>query len=156
MIQYFIGAISVGDLIKSTLGPKGMDKILQPMNMEGSRPDKPVITNDGATILKSIWLDNPAAKILVDTSMQQDAQCGDGTTGVVVLAAELLRNAEIIVEKQIHPQIVCRGFRLALAAARDALDAVALDNGDDPILFKENLKNIALTTLSSKMLTHEK
>lgn len=115
----------------------GTDKILQPMGGEGSRTDKTTITNDGATILKSVWLDNPAAKILVgefcfshksileyllnltcyissltiiwlaslDVSKQQDTQCGDGTTGVVVLAAELLRNAEQLVEQRIHPQV---------------------------------------------------
>lgn len=155
-MQYFVGAIAVGDLIKSTLGPRGMDKILQPMSMEAPRSDKTTITNDGATILKSVWLDNPAAKILVDMSLQQDAQCGDGTTGVVVLASELLRNAEILVEEKIHPQVICEGYRKALAAARKCLSDIAFDNKDDPIKFKEDLINIAKTALSSKLLTHEK
>lgn len=64
MQQYFVGAIAVGDLVKSTLGPKGLDKILQPMQMEAARREKATVTNDGATILKSVWLENPAAKIL--------------------------------------------------------------------------------------------
>lgn len=153
-LQYFVGAIAVGDLVKSTLGPKGTDKILQPIGGEGSRVDKTTITNDGATILKSVWLDNPAAKILVDVSKQQDAQCGDGTTGVVVLASELLRNAERLVEQKIHPQVICAGFRLAAQAARKALESMAFSNTGDK--FKEDLLNVARTTLSSKLLTHDR
>ncbi|OEH78446.1 t-complex protein beta subunit [Cyclospora cayetanensis] len=103
-LQYFVGAIAVGDLVKSTLGPKGLDKILLPMQVDAARREKPTVTNDGATILKSVWLENPAAKILADLALQQDMVCGDGTTGVVVLAAELLREAEQLVEKNIHPQ----------------------------------------------------
>ena len=90
-LQSYVGAIAIGDLVKSTLGPKGMDKILQPMPGEGARIGKTQVTNDGATILKSVWVDNPSAKILVDMSKTQDSTCGDGTTSVVVLAAEMLR-----------------------------------------------------------------
>ena len=82
----FVGALALGDLVKTTLGPKGMNKILQSV---GS--NEIVVTNDGATILKSIYLDNPAAKILVNISKVQDDEVGDGTTSVCVLAAELLR-----------------------------------------------------------------
>eukprot|EP00922_Rhytidocystis_sp_ex-Travisia-forbesii_P017861 GHVS01026616.1.p1 GENE.GHVS01026616.1~~GHVS01026616.1.p1 ORF type:complete len:533 (-),score=78.63 GHVS01026616.1:573-2171(-) len=155
-LQYFVGAIALGDLVKSTLGPKGMDKILQPMGLDGSRPDRCTITNDGATILKSVWLDNPAAKILADVSMQQDAACGDGTTGVVVLASELLRNAEILVTQKLHPQVICAGFRLALDASRKALSTIAFDHSKDKEQFKEDLMKIARTTLSSKLVTYEK
>ena len=89
-LSSFIGAIAVGDLIKTTLGPKGMDKILH--STSGSRGGQTniTVTNDGATILKSIHLDNPAAKILVDISKTQDDEIGDGTTSVCVLACELL------------------------------------------------------------------
>ncbi|CDJ44853.1 hypothetical protein ETH_00038290 [Eimeria tenella] len=104
-LQYFVGAVAVGDLVKSTLGPKGLDKMLQQMHAEAARREKPLVTNDGATILKSVWLENPAAKVLADLALQQDMVCGDGTTGVVVLAAELLREAEQLVEKNIHPQV---------------------------------------------------
>ena len=155
-LQYFVGAISVGDLVKSTLGPKGNDKILQPVGGEGSTSEKTTVTNDGATILKSLWIDNPAAKILVDVSKQQDAQCGDGTTGVVVLAAELLRNAEILVNQKIHPQVICSGYRMALNAAQEALREFAINNADSEEKFKEDLLNVARTTLSSKLLTYEK
>lgn len=77
-----MGAISVADIVKTTLGPKGMDKILQGMD----RSQNVRVTNDGATILKSLFMDNPAAKILIDMSKTQDDEVGDGTTSVTVLA----------------------------------------------------------------------
>merc|ERR1719197_1891523 len=134
-----------------------MDKILQPMpSGEGRAPGQTVVTNDGATILKSVWIDNPAAKILIDISKTQDNECGDGTTSVVVLASELVRVAQTLVEGKMHPQVVIKGFRLALAAAREKLEALAMDNGKDPAAFREDLMKIARTTLSSKLLKHEK
>jgi len=155
-LQAFIGAIAIGDLVKSTLGPKGMDKILQPVNMGDGPRGVTSVTNDGATILKSVWIDNPAARILIDISKTQDSECGDGTTSVVVLAAEMLRNAQILVEAKMHPQVVIKGYRLALAAAREQLTKLAVDHGSDEKLFREDLLKIARTTLSSKLLTHEK
>ncbi len=83
--------MAVSDMLKTTLGPKGMDKILMPMNIGGPQQHHITITNDGATILKSLHIDNPAAKILVDISKIQDDEVGDGTTSVVVLCGELLR-----------------------------------------------------------------
>lgn len=154
-LQAFIGAIAIGDLVKSTLGPKGMDKILQPMPGEGSRGNA-TVTNDGATILKSVWIDNPAARILVDISKTQDNECGDGTTSVVVLAAEMLRNAQYLVEQKMHPQVIIKGYRLALQAARTKLESLAQDHGSDPEAFRQDLLKIAMTTLSSKLLKHEK
>eukprot|EP00442_Polarella_glacialis_P002950 CAMPEP_0115117586 /NCGR_PEP_ID=MMETSP0227-20121206/43975_1 /TAXON_ID=89957 /ORGANISM="Polarella glacialis, Strain CCMP 1383" /LENGTH=533 /DNA_ID=CAMNT_0002518675 /DNA_START=79 /DNA_END=1680 /DNA_ORIENTATION=- len=154
-LQAFIGAIAIGDLVKSTLGPKGMDKILQPLGGEGAKAAA-TVTNDGATMLKSVWIDNPAARILVDISKTQDQECGDGTTSVVVLAAELLRNAQFLVEQKMHPQVIIRGYRMALAAAREKLESLAMDNGKDPAAFREDLMRIARTTLSSKLLKHEK
>lgn len=114
--------------MRSTLGPKGMDKILLSSREVGPQSDI-VITNDGATILKSINLDNPAAKILVELSKVQDEEVGDGTTSVCVLASELLREAEQLVHSNIHPQTIVDGYRLAVAAAREALVASAVDNG---------------------------
>eukprot|EP00440_Ansanella_granifera_P032921 gb/GFBE01035713.1/.p1 GENE.gb/GFBE01035713.1/~~gb/GFBE01035713.1/.p1 ORF type:complete len:534 (+),score=199.58 gb/GFBE01035713.1/:1-1602(+) len=154
-LQAFIGAIAIGDLVKSTLGPKGMDKILQPATASGA-PGNATVTNDGATILKSVWIDNPAARILVDISKTQDQECGDGTTSVVVLAAEMLRNAQQLVEQKMHPQVIIRGYRMALQAARAKLESLAMDNGKDPKAFREDLLRIARTTLSSKLLKHEK
>lgn len=81
-LSLFVGAIAIGDLVKSTLGPKGMDKILV---AHGRSAGQVQVTNDGATILKNVGVDNPAAKILVDMSRVQDDEVGDGTTSVTVL-----------------------------------------------------------------------
>lgn len=148
-LSSFVGAIAIGDLVKSTLGPKGMDKILQ--SSSGIQ-----VTNDGATILKSIGIDNPAAKILVDISKVQDDEVGDGTTSVVVLASELLRESEALISQKIHPQTIITGWRKATDEARRALQSFARDNGNNEVKFREDLMNIARTTLSSKILTQYK
>lgn len=83
-LSSFVGAIAIGELVKSTLGPKGMDKILV---AHGRSAGQVQVTNDGATILKSVGVDNPAAKILVDMSRVQDDEVGDGTTSVTVLGS---------------------------------------------------------------------
>ncbi|KAI8898091.1 chaperonin Cpn60/TCP-1 family [Globomyces pollinis-pini] len=148
----FVGAIAVGDLVKSTLGPKGMDKILQSL----SDNKNVMVTNDGATILKSIALDNAAAKVLVNISKVQDDEVGDGTTSVCVLAAELLREGERLVNQKVHPQTIIDGYRIASATAFKALEASALDNSKNKELFRKDLINIAKTTLSSKVLSQDK
>ncbi|CCH62177.1 hypothetical protein TBLA_0G02370 [Henningerozyma blattae CBS 6284] len=148
----FVGAIAVADLVKSTLGPKGMDKLLQ-----SASSDQSIVTNDGATILKSIPLDNPAAKVLVNLSKVQDDEIGDGTTSVTVLSGELLREAEKLIEQsKIHPQTVIEGYRIASRAALKALEEVAVDNSKDPVKFRDDLVKIAKTTLSSKILSQDK
>lgn len=129
-----------------------MNKILQSTH-DGSI----TVTNDGATILKAITLDNPAAKILVNISKVQDDEVGDGTTSVCVLASELLREAEKLVTiSKIHPQTVVEGYRIASRAALEALQKSAVDHADDPMQFREDLFNIARTTLSSKVLSQDK
>lgn len=152
-LSSFVGAIAIGDLVKSTLGPKGMDKILVSM---GRNQGSVEVTNDGATILKSVGVDNPAAKILVNMSKVQDDEVGDGTTSVTVLAAELLREAEKMVEQKMHPQIIIAGWRRAVDIARAALEGVAKDNSANAEVFREDLMNIARTTLSSKILSQHK
>ncbi|RKO91757.1 chaperonin Cpn60/TCP-1 family, partial [Blyttiomyces helicus] len=147
----FVGAIAVGDLVKSTLGPKGMDKILQSVGSGDI-----MVTNDGATILKSIALDNAAAKVLVNISKVQDDEVGDGTTSVCVLASEILREAEKLVGQKIHPQTIIDGYRIASAAAYTALEASAIDNSQNKEQFRKDLINIARTTLSSKVLSQNK
>ena len=149
----FVGAIAVADLVKSTLGPKGMDKILTSMS---SADGKITITNDGATILRSIHVDNAAAKVLVDISRIQDEEVGDGTTSVAVLCGELLRQAEDLIAQRIHPMTVIDGWRQALTIARATLEAMAVDNSADEAAFKLDLTRIAETTLSSKLVHHEK
>lgn len=152
MKSSFVGAIAVGDLVKSTLGPKGMDKILQSF----SDRKKMQVTNDGATILKSITLDNAAAKVLVNLSKVQDDEVGDGTTSVCVLAAELLREAEKLIDQgKLHPQLIAEGYREATVVARAALEAAATDNSKDEEAFRHDLLNIARTTLSSKVLAQD-
>ena len=153
----------MGDLVKSTLGPKGMvffhpemtanpqDKILQ-----SASTGEITVTNDGATILKSIALDNPAAKVLVNISKVQDDEVGDGTTSVCVLAAELLREAEQLINKKIHPQTIVEGFRIAERAALDALANSAVDHGKNIEALRRDLEKIARTTLSSKVLSQDK
>jgi len=148
----FIGAIALTDLMRTTLGPKGMDKIIQSMSHTGEI----TVTNDGATILKAITVDNAAARILVDISKTQDDEVGDGTTSVCVLAGELLREAEKLIEKNIHPQTIIQGWRLASKIAIERLEKIAENNSDDPEKFREDLINIARTTLSSKIVrTHK-
>lgn len=152
-LSSFVGAIAIGDLVKSTLGPKGMDKILVSLGRSVGQIE---VTNDGATILKAIGVDNPAAKILVNMSRVQDDEVGDGTTSVTVLASELLREAEKLIEQKLHPQTIIAGWRQAVEVARAALTESAQDNSADKELFKEDLMNIARTTLSSKILCQHK
>ncbi|KAF4316443.1 hypothetical protein BBO99_00008496 [Phytophthora kernoviae] len=149
----FVGAIAIADMVKTTLGPKGMDKILQSMG----GPDKTIsVTNDGATILRSVYVDNAAAKVLVDIAKTQDEEVGDGTTSVAVLCGELLREAEKLIDQRIHPQTIIDGWRIALTTANEALVSSAKDNSSDADKFRQDLMNIARTTLSSKLLTYEK
>merc|ERR1711959_7373 len=150
-LQSFVGAIAICDLVKSTLGPMGMDKIL----LSTSGKDMKV-TNDGATILKSVCVDNPAANVLINMSKVQDDEIGDGTTSVTVLAGELLREAEKLVGSKIHPQTIVAGFRQATEVARAALTGVAQNHSEDPVAFRQDLVNIAKTTLSSKVVSHDK
>merc|ERR1712010_217887 len=150
-LQSFVGAIAICDLVKSTLGPMGMDKIL----LSTSGKDMKV-TNDGATILKSVCVDNPAANVLINMSKVQDDEIGDGTTSVTVLAGELLREAEKLMQAKIHPQTIVAGFRKATEVARAALTNAAQNHSEDETAFRTDLVNIAKTTLSSKVVSHDK
>src|SRR6187402_2315785 len=128
-----------------------MDKILQ-----SASTGEIMVTNDGATILKSIALDNAAAKVLVNISKVQDDEVGDGTTSVTVLAAELLREAEKLIDKKIHPQTIIEGYRIASQAALSALEKSAVDHSNSAEAFKKDLMAIARTTLSSKVLSQDR
>ena len=125
------------------------------MSTEGGN-EKMIITNDGATILKSVYVDNPAAKILIDISKTQDSVVGDGTTTVTVLCGELLREGEKLIAQKIAPQIIISGYRQARDRALQTLKDISFDNSKDKVSFRQDLINIAKTTLSSKLLTHEK
>jgi T-complex protein 1 subunit beta len=148
----FSGALATVDLIKSTLGPKSMDKIL-----ESKEPGADIsITNDGSTILKSIHLDNPAAKILVDISKIQDDEVGDGTTSVVILGGELLKEAEKLIDHKVHPMTIIAGFQEASNIARNRLESISFTHCGDPKAFRKALINIARTALCSKIIASEK
>lgn len=129
-LQSFVGAIAVADMVKTTLGPKGMDKILQGMG-ENAKKGAITVTNDGATILQAIHVDNPAAKILIDISKVQDDEVGDGTTTVCVMAGEILREAEKLIHMKIHPQVIIAGLRKARDVALEKLKSIAWDNSED-------------------------
>ena len=131
----------VAETVRSTLGPKGMDKMLV-----DSMGDV-VITNDGVTILDEMQIEHPAAKMVVEIAKTQEDEVGDGTTSAVVFAGELLKNAENLLEKNIHPTIVAKGFRLAEKKAQEILKEIAedvsLDNNDV-------LEKIAMTAMTGK------
>ncbi|CAA9999887.1 unnamed protein product [Nesidiocoris tenuis] len=130
----------------------GMDKILV---SQGRNQGAIEVTNDGATILKAIGVDNPAAKILVNMAKVQDDEVGDGTTSVTVLAAELLREAEKLVDQKIHPQTIIAGYRRSAKLALQALEEASTLAENDQI-FREDLLNLARTSLSSKILNLHK
>ena len=102
---------AIANIVKSSLGPQGLDKML--VDDIGDV----TITNDGATILKQLEVEHPAAKVLVELSQIQDREVGDGTTSVVILAAELLKRGNQLIQNKIHPTTVITGYRLALKEA---------------------------------------
>jgi len=135
-------AKAIADAIRSTLGPRGMDKMLV-----DSMGDV-VITNDGATILKEIDVEHPAAKMLVEVAKTQDAECGDGTTTSVVLAGELLKKAEDLLDANVHPTVIAQGYRMA---AEKALDVLMKNSLNISTKDSKKLKRIASTALRSKI-----
>jgi len=135
-------AKAIADAIRSTLGPRGMDKMLV-----DSMGDV-VITNDGVTILKEIDVEHPAAKMLVEVAKTQDAECGDGTTTSVVLAGELLKKAEELLDANVHPTVIAAGYRMASDKALDVMEANSLKIS---IKDTKKLKRIAATALRSKI-----
>src|SRR6266699_4684356 len=131
----------LAETVRSTLGPRGMDKM-----MVGTIGDI-VITNDGATIMKEMDVQNPAAKMLVEVSKTQDSEVGDGTTTAVVLAGELLSGAETLLDKDVHPNIIIDGYRNAAEKAQEILDEIAVTIKPEDT---EQLKRVALTSLNTK------
>ena len=108
-------AIAIADAVRSTLGPKGMDKMLV-----DSMGDV-TITNDGVTILKEVDVEHPAAKMIVEVAKTQDNECGDGTTTAVVLAGELLKRAQDLLDSAVHPTVIANGYRMAATEAKEVL-----------------------------------
>ena len=134
-------ARAVADAVRSTLGPKGMDKMLV-----DSLGDV-VITNDGVTILKEIDIQHPAAKMVVEVAKTQDNECGDGTTTAVIMAGELLKKAEGLIEQGIHPTILANGYRMAATKSLEILETIAIKITPKD---EEMLKKIARTAMTGK------
>ncbi|MGI6021668.1 MAG: thermosome subunit alpha [Methanoculleus sp.] len=134
-------AKAVASAVRTTLGPKGMDKML--VDTIGDV----VITNDGVTILKEMDIEHPAAKMMVEIAKTQDDEVGDGTTTAVVIAGELLKRAEDLLDQDVHPTVIAHGYRMAADRARDILDEIAVDiKSDDEAM----LKKIAETAMTGK------
>ncbi len=134
-------AKAVAETVRTTLGPKGMDKML--VDSMGDA----VVTNDGVTILEEMQIEHPAAKMIVEVAKTQENEIGDGTTTAVILAGELLKNAEDLIDKNIHPTVIAKGYRMAAETAQKILNNIAEDLKLDDV---ETLKKIALTAMTGK------
>ena len=131
----------ISESVKSTLGPCGMDKMLVTSFGDVA------ITNDGATILKELEVQHPAAKMLVEVAKAQDNEVGDGTTTAVILAGELLAKAESLLDRNVHPTVIIEGYKKASEKAQEVLEKIGI-----PINIKDEktLQDVAITSLSSK------
>ncbi|MDQ1253351.1 MAG: archaeal chaperonin [Euryarchaeota archaeon] len=136
-----MAAKAVAEAVRTTLGPKGMDKMLV-----DSMGDV-VITNDGATILREMDIEHPAAKMVVEVAKTQDEQVGDGTTSAAVVAGQLLSKAEDLIEQEIHPTIIAAGYRLAAEKAVEVLNSLAMKV---EISDRDLLISIAETAMTGK------
>jgi len=134
-----LAAKIVADVVKTTLGPKGMDKML--VDSAGEI----IVTNDGVTILKEMEIDHPAAKMIVEVAKTQEVEAGDGTTTVVMLAGSLLENAERLLDKKIHPTVIVKGYKLAAEKSIEILKEISINVEDHEIL-----KKIARTSMTGK------
>lgn len=144
-----IAARTVANLLKTSLGPKGMDKML-------ISPDSDVIvSNDGATIMEHMEVEHQTAKLLVELSKSQDNEIGDGTTGVVVLAGALLEQAQVLLDKGIHPLKIADGFEKACEMAVERVEAIATEL-DIQANDHEELIKCAMTALGSKVVSKQK
>ena len=145
--QNVTAALSVANVVKTSLGPIGLDKMLVDDLGEVT------ITNDGATILAQLEVEHPAARVLVQLSEMQDKEVGDGTTSVVILASELLKRANELVKNSIHPTSIMAGYRLAMKESVKFIKSHVATKTDK--LGREVGFNIAKTTLSSKIFGRE-
>jgi T-complex protein 1 subunit alpha len=142
--QNVLATQAIANVVKSSFGPSGLDKM-----MVDDIGDV-TVTNDGATILSLLDIEHPAGKILVDLAQQQDKEVGDGTTSVVLIAAELLRRANELMKNRIHPTTIINGYRLALREAVKYMNENITTKVD--ALGKDSLVNIAKTSMSSKII----
>merc|ERR1711977_6085 len=142
-LRNMVAGKAIADIVRTSLGPRGMDKMV----IDG-RGDV-VVTNDGATILKQIQVESPAARMLVELSRAQDIEAGDGTTTVVVMAGSLLNSAKGLLTK-LHPNVISRSFRMATDKAIEILESMAsqIDLSDRDTMIKN-----ASTSLNSKIIS---
>ncbi|MEM0015666.1 MAG: thermosome subunit alpha [Saccharolobus sp.] len=148
-----LAARTLAEMLRTSLGPKGLDKML--IDSFGDV----TITNDGATIVKDMEIQHPAAKLLVEAAKAQDAEVGDGTTSAVVLAGALLEKAENLLDQNIHPTIIIEGFKKAYNKALELLPQLGtkIDMRDlNSSTTRDSLRKIAFTTLSSKFIAEGK
>ncbi len=138
-------ARAVADAVRSTLGPKGMDKMIVDANTQES-----TVTNDGVTILREMQIEHPAAKMLVELAKNQEKSVGDGTTTSVVIAGELLKRAEELLDLEIHPTIIAKGYRLAGKRAQEVLRTIAQETNNIHDPNNNLLKKIASTAMTGK------
>ncbi len=133
----------VAEVVKTTLGPKGMDKMLV------SPANEIIVTNDGVTILSEMQIEHPAAKMIAEVAKTQESEIGDGTTSVVMIAGKLLENAEKLLDMKIHPTVIIKGYKLAAEKAQEILKEISfkVDNSQDN---QELLKQIAMTAMTGK------
>ena len=136
-----LAARMVAEIVKTTLGPKGMDKMLV------SPTNDITITNDGVTILEEMQIEHPIAKMMVEIAKTQESEVGDGTTTAVMIAGKLLENAEKLLEKKIHPTVITKGYRIAAEKAKEILMDLALRITKND---EELLKQIAITAMTGK------
>ena len=129
----------LAETVRTTLGPKGMDKML----VDGLGDI--VVTNDGVTILKEMDIEHPAAKMLVEVAKTREDEVGDGTTTAVIIAGELLKKSESLLDQDIHPTIIAMGYRQAAEKAQEILDDIAIDSVDEETLIK-----VAMTAMTGK------
>ncbi|KAJ9454888.1 T-complex protein 1 subunit eta [Diplonema papillatum] len=148
LISNINACLTVVDTVKTTLGPRGLDKLIQNGNTT-------TISNDGATVMQCLRIAHPAAKTLVEIAQAQDAEVGDGTTSVVVLAGEFLREAKQFVEDGVHMQVIIRAYRDACEFAINHLSQIAVPLADAEGEY-EGLVKCAQTALNSKLIKHEK
>jgi len=137
----------VAETVRTTLGPKGMDKMIV-----DSLGDV-TITNDGVTILEEMQIEHPAAKMIVEVAKAQENEVGDGTTTAVIIAGELLKNAENLIEKNIHPTVIIRGYRLAAEKAIEILNSIA---ESVTIEDEDTLVKVAITAMTGKAAESKK
>ncbi len=136
-----LAARMVAEIVKTTLGPKGMDKMLV------SPTGDIIVTNDGVTILEEMQIEHPAAKMMVEIARTQESEVGDGTTTAVMIAGKLLENAEKLLDKKIHPTVITKGYRIASEKCQEILKDITLKiTADD----EDILKQIAMTAMTGK------